>query len=183
MAHLFEAKEVAVIYSDEISRALLSVDSPYLQVIVQHFAPKQIQLSNGALDRKKLRDIIFTEPDEKIWLESFLHPLIRKKIITAHKQAKSAYVIIEIPLLYSLEDYPFIDRVLLVDAPYEVKIARITQRDGCSSKQAIAILDSQPSHDIRQRIADDVIINDGSLDILAESVCHLHKKYLQFSDS
>lgn len=130
------------------------------------------------MDRSKLRKIIFSNREEKLWLENFLHPLIKNTILNQLKEVSSPYCIIEIPLLYNKQNFSYLNRVLLVLAPEQIQMQRLCQRDHCSSAEVAAILATQLANLERQKIADDIIVNDRSLAELEKKVQDLHEYYL-----
>jgi dephospho-CoA kinase len=179
-AELFSELGVQVINADKISRELTAKDQTALNRIVAHYG-HEILTETGELNRRALRDIIFSNPKERIWLEQLLHPLIRQKIQEQVEACTTAYCIVEIPLLIDKKLYPYLNRILLVKAPIETQISRVVQRDQCSREQALAILAAQPDMNLRLQNADDVLVNDLRVDELKTAVHNLHQKYLQFA--
>lgn len=168
---------IHVINADHISRELTVKGSPALKEIVDHFGVDVLS-DDGTLNRKHLRELIFSHHDERRWLEQLLHPLIRQQLEEQIKGCTSAYCILEIALLLDKTNYPYLDKILLVTAPQEVQIARVMQRDQCSREHALAILSSQPDLDTRSKSADDILVNDSDIDDLKRKVTDLHQKYL-----
>ncbi|KTD17241.1 dephospho-CoA kinase [Legionella jordanis] len=180
VASFFKRKGVSVISADEISREITAPDGIALAMIVRHFG-ESIITANGELNRTALRHIIFQNPNERLWLEHLLHPLIRRRIMEEVKRSNSPYNMIEIPLLKDRDLYPYLNRILLITADKEQQIKRVMARDQCSRQQAEAILAAQPPDHARERIADDIIINHGSKQELELKIDNLHQQYLQFA--
>lgn len=178
VAKFFSELGVDVIDADRISRELTSKNTPYYQSILSHFGASVV-LGNGDLDRRRLRDIVFSDNKERLWLENLLHPAIRKKIEDKIKACTSPYCLIEIPLLFNKKHYPYLQKVLLVTAPLESQLDRVIKRDNCSKEQALAILATQPSLKQRMEAADEVLNNESGLIELKAKVNELHKKYLE----
>ena len=177
VAKLFSALGVPVIDADTIARDVVAKGTPTLKTIAQHFGG-HVLTEKGALDRKKLREIIFSHPNDRKWLENLLHPLIRQQMQAEIKQLSSHYCILAIPLLAeSSSPHPLVQHVLVVDAPESLQIERTMARDNISVDQASSILRSQVSREQRLSIADDVINNTGDLDDLKHQVATLHKKF------
>ncbi|MFA6303620.1 MAG: dephospho-CoA kinase [Legionella sp.] len=176
-AKLFAELGVDVINADLIAKELTAEQSPVLSLIEQHFGPN-ILLNDGKLNRKLLREIIFNDAQERLWLEQLLHPLIRERIQEHIQNCHSAYCVIEIPLLLDRSHYPYLNRVLLIHAPIEQQIQRVQERDHCSKEQALAILATQPDLELRLGLADDVVENDGGLEELRQKIGNLHTHYL-----
>ncbi|KTC93519.1 dephospho-CoA kinase [Fluoribacter dumoffii] len=180
VAELFSRLGIEVIHADKISRELTQKDKSAYKRILEHYG-NRILLDDGELDRSKLREIIFSDPKERDWLEHLLHPLIREVIKQRVAASLSPYCMIEIPLLISKEAYPYINRILLLCAPEELQISRLMQRDQCSKEQAQAILAAQPDIEKRLDSADDIVINNRDIEQLSQKVNDLHYTYLQES--
>lgn len=183
VAQHFSQLGIDVISADQLSRALVGRDEPALQKIIDHFG-QSILTTNGDLNRPLLRELMVKNDEERCWLESLLHPLIREKIQQGIHHCKSPYCIIEIPLLTDTSNYPYLNRILLVLADPEQQIVRIQSRDHCSHEQACALLaTTQADNNKRLSIADDVLVNDKSIDELKRQVEVLHTSYLYFARS
>lgn len=178
VAELFSELGIQVIYADKISKALTAKDQEAYMQIVTHYGT-EILTDDGTLNRRKLRSIIFSDAKERFWLEQLLHPLIRQKIKEQVDSSITPYCIAEIPLLIDKEKYPYINRILLVNAPIETQIARVIQRDQCTREQALAILAAQPGLNLRLKEADDVLMNNLGFNELKIAVNDLHHNYLQ----
>lgn len=141
-------------------------------------------LQGGAMDRKKMRERVFARPEEKKKLEDLLHPLIREESQLRITAAPGPYVVHVVPLLIESPDYRSrVDRVLVVDAPEDVRVARVQARSGLSIDEVRAIIRSQAPSAARLAAADDVVENGGTRDALRKQVAALHQKYLQFAGS
>jgi dephospho-CoA kinase len=139
---------------------------------------------DGAMDRKKMRDHVFADPAAKRRLEQLLHPLIREESARRIAAARAPYVVHVVPLLIESPDYRRrVDRVLVVDAPEDVQVARVRSRSGLSAEEVRAIMRTQVPRAERLAAADDVLDNGGSRDALRTQVAALHQKYLQFARS
>lgn len=177
---LFAKHGIQIINADHIARELTSPEQPAFKAIIEHFG-QEVLTSTGILNRPYLRRIIFNHTMERKWLENLLHPLIRTHIKALLDQSQSQYCIIEIPLLIDKTSYPYMDRVLAIMAPYEQRLKRLTQRDSCTEKEALLILAAQADDATYQSVADDIIINEGSIKDLEIKVTHLHQQYMQKS--
>lgn len=167
-----------VISADKIALALTEINQPAYAQIVEHFGSDVVH-HDGSINRKRLREIIFAQPEQRKWLEELLHPLIREQIAMYVEQSKKIYCVIEIPLLLDKSQYPYLNQILVVTAPQEVQIKRVIERDQCTREQALAILEAQPQLSQHLQYANDIIINDLNLAELKQAVEHLHHKYLQ----
>lgn len=172
---------VDVIDADLMSREVVKKGRPALDQIAARYARQNILLADGTLDRRALRDIIFENPGEKIWLESLLHPLIRDEIISRLERSTSAYSILSSPLLLETDQQSLCDRVLVIDAPESLQISRTIGRDNTNEQSVKAILANQLERSKRLARADNVIINDSDLETLQNAVRQLHQTYLSMS--
>ncbi|MBA2652234.1 MAG: dephospho-CoA kinase [Tatlockia sp.] len=181
VTELFKNHGAVIISADVAARELTQVNQPALMAIEKHFG-KSIIKPTGELDRKALRAKIFGDSEQRRWLEQLLHPLIRQLMQNKLKECTGPYALLEIPLLKTREDYPDLDRVLLVVTHSERAIERIILRDQCSREEAEAILAIQINEAInRVEIVDDLIENDSTITALAKKVEKLHQLYLQFA--
>jgi dephospho-CoA kinase len=182
VANIFAQLGVPVISADSIAKELTKINTSAYKAIIAHYGVR-IQSNYEELDRRKLRELIFSEPVERLWLEQLLHPLIRQEIKQRVRACKNPYCLAEIPLLQNFDDYPYINKILLINAPIEIQITRVIARDSCSREHALAIIDNQPSFEQRFGIANDIIINDKSINDLTQDIALLHQKYLKESYS
>lgn len=175
-ASLFSSFGLEVINADQISRELTTQGTPSYKEIVAHYG-KKILFQNKEINRRSLRDLIFTDAKERSWLESLLHPLIRNRLQERVTLSTTPYCVVEIPLLLSRQDYPYLNKILLITASKDLQIARVMQRDRCSKEQALAIISARWTFPLNQ--ADDVIHNDADLELFEQKIRKLHEKYLQ----
>lgn len=181
VSDLFAELGVPVIDADLIARELTKPGQPAFLEITKHFP--NIVLSNGKLNRKKLRTIIFNDPKERSWLEGLLHPIIEQKIYHRISAIFHPYCIVVVPLLLEVDSYPFIDRILVIDSPPDLQIKRVLDRDNAAIKTTKAIIDAQIEREQRLARADDIIDNSGSLDELEQSVKNMHQFYWDLATS
>ena len=176
--HFFKQQDIDIISADIISRELTEPGTPALAAIAAHFG-QHILTKDGALDRRALRDIIIQHPDERQWLESYLHPQIRSSIEVALAQTRSPYVVIEIPLLIRREDFPYLNQVLLLEVDQKIQIQRLMARDQCTEAEALKMIDMQPCQTTRRALANDVLQNDGDSAHFDACLEALHTRYLK----
>ncbi len=178
---LFKQYGASIIDSDAIARKIVQPYEPAYEKIVSHFSPLILDKEKN-IDRKKLRQIIFENNDEKKWLESLLHPLIRQEIKKQCEHVKTAYVIIDIPLLNDPKDFPYLDRILVIDCPEKLQLERITQRDNISQIEAKRMIHAQISRQQRNAFADDYMLNDTKdFNALKVAIQKLHECYSNYS--
>jgi dephospho-CoA kinase len=171
-----------IIDTDVIAHQITAANGSAIALIRQHFGPEYIA-SNGALDRPKMRTLVFANPEAKKALEGITHPLIRQETIKqAFQQAKGGapYLVFVVPLLLESGAWiDLIDRLVVVDCPVETQISRVMQRNNLPRAEVEKILQSQATRENRLAHADFVIENQGSLDQLIEEVNQLNQKILQ----
>jgi len=174
----FATHGVEVIDADVVARDLVAPGMPALREVVSTFGAAILD-SRGGLDRAAMRERVFADTNARRRLEAILHPRVRAVLRERASAARGPYVMLAIPLLVeSGGDYRWVDRVLVVDVPREVQHARLIARDGITDALADSMLDAQASRKQRLAIADDVIVNDGTLADLDQRVAALHAKYL-----
>jgi dephospho-CoA kinase len=167
-----------VIDTDLIAREIVEPGQPALDRIAESFGADFLD-SEGGLDRGKMRQAVFSSPEQKSRLEAILHPPISKEVIRRVAELDDPYCILVIPLYANSSAYAWIDRVLVVDVSEEVQIERVIARDLISRKQAHSILNAQTSRQDRLALADDVIDNSGNRGELQNEVEVLHQKYMK----
>ena len=139
-------------------------------------------LESNALNRKKMREHVFSNPAAKKKLEALLHPMIREESARRIAAAAGPYVVYVVPLLVESGDpRRGVNRVLVVDAPEEAQLARVRMRSALGADEVSAIIAAQAGRAERLAAADDVIDNSGTPDALRKQVAALHRKYLQFA--
>ncbi|MDH5936475.1 dephospho-CoA kinase [Vibrio splendidus] len=181
VANLFnEHFNIDIVDADIVAREVVAVGSDGLKQITDHFG-EAILLEDGALNRSKLRELIFSDPTEKQWLNDLLHPMIRNKIDSDLSKVTSPYGLLVAPLLVENQMQSMADRVLIVDVSTEVQIERTMSRDNVSREQVASILKSQASREQRLAVADDVIKNHTKNQELLPQITDLHQKYLAIS--
>jgi dephospho-CoA kinase len=164
--------------ADAISRELVQPGQPALTEIVAAFGSDMLT-SAGELDRRHMRERIFGDETARRALEAILHPRVRSELQTRARACMAAYCLLAIPLYAeSAQAYTWVDRVLVVDVPYEVQLARLMQRDGMTADYAQRALAAQATRVQRLRLADDAVDNTGSLSDLTRIVARLHARYL-----
>ena len=173
----FKRLGIKVVDADVASREVVKPGQSALTAIAQHFGADVIQ-ADGSLDRARLRALVFANPDERIWLERLLHPLINEYLRQELASATSAYAILVSPLLKETGQARFTNRILVVDVPEHVQLARTMARDSNSETQVKAIMAAQASRQSRLAMADDVIENDSGFEALDAAVQRLHERYL-----
>lgn len=180
VANLFAAEGITLVDADIVARDVVAQGSKGLEAIVSHFGA-EILTPEGELDRAKLRQRIFSHPEEREWLNQLLHPMIRQEMLAQVEKATSAYVIMVVPLLFENGLDRLVNRTLVVDISPELQISRTVKRDNVDASQVNNIINSQLSRSEKLARADDIIDNQGEISTLKREVLALHQRYLQLS--
>ena len=157
-----EAHGIHVVDADIKSRVVVEPGRPALARIVDRFGDA-VLLDNGQLNRPALREVVFRDPTQRLWLEELLHPLIREEIVNDLASAQSPYALLVSPLLIESGQHRMTERVIVVDVPESIQLARTAARDQVPLEQVRAIMEAQATRDDRLSQAHDVILNDGDL--------------------
>lgn len=182
VARMLNDQGIDMVDADDVAREVVKPGTQALKSIQNHFGDEIIQ-PNGELNRRRLREIIFANSDERGWLENLLHPLIGNEIQAQLENASSDYTLMVVPLLVGSPLQSLADRILVVDMPAALQIQRVCQRDEVCEEQARQTIASQASREQRLVIADDILVNDDSLESLQAKALKLHKKYLLLAKS
>ena len=174
----FKSLGITIVDADVASRTVVEPGKPALKEIEDHFG-SGIITAEGKLDRNNLREIIATDPEERKWLESVLHPKIGEQITKEISESTSVYTLFVAPLLLENNSQEMCSRVVVVDVPKDVQIQRTAKRDKVSSNQVEQMVAAQMKREKRLEKADDVLLNNGTIEDLEKQVEELHKKYIQ----
>ena len=169
---------IEIVDADIIAREVVEPGSEGLTRITEHYG-HEILLSDGTLNRRYLREIIFADVAEKQWLDALLHPIIRHRMLHQLNDVVSPYALLVIPLMAENNLQTLTNRVLVVDVDQNTQIKRTMIRDGISEQQAHAIINSQATREQRLAISDDVIENNTKNQQLLYQITKLHQKYLE----
>ena len=181
VARLFAARGATIVDTDQIAHGMTGPHGPAMPAIIAEFGAQYAD-AHGALDRAKMRALVFSDPTAKARLEAILHPRIRDAALAAAAAATGAYVIYDVPLLVESGTWKQrVSRVLVVDCPEDIQVSRVMARNGLQESQVLAIMANQATRAQRAAAADDIINNGGELDALEEQVAHFHDLYLAFS--
>ncbi|MBI5439329.1 MAG: dephospho-CoA kinase [Nitrosomonadales bacterium] len=178
VAALFAEHGAGIVDTDAIARRLTETGGGAIEAIRAAFGSGYIT-NDGALDRAKMRGLIFSDDGAKQRLEHILHPLIRKQAKVQLRQLQDKpYIILVVPLLPESPAFrQLVQRVLVVDCDENTRIARVIDRNKMTGEEVRAILARQTPRAERLELADDVIRNDTGMDSLSEQVSILHERY------
>lgn len=182
VAKFFTELGIKIVDADVVARQVVDKGQPALKEIAQHFG-HHIMIE-GQLNRTLLRELIFKNEAEKIWLNGLLHPLIRKEIIKQLEQAEGHYVILEAPLLFENKLDCMTDYDLVIDVSEDLQIERASKRDRISEEGIKAVIRSQISRPLRLQKANYCINNSKlSIEQLQSLVVELDEQFLQLKKS
>ena len=176
----FRSLGIIVLDADEISHQLKSKKTMVIKRIVDAFGPNVLN-PNKSLNRAALRQLVFTNPAARSQLETILHPEIQRHMQKAANRANTAYCVLSIPLLVETGQTEDFDRILVVEASAAIRRKRISHRSRLDANQIDAIFSAQVSDAERRKVADDLVINNGSFEALHGDIESLHRLYLQLA--
>jgi len=180
VADAFSRLGIVIVDADIIARQVVEPQTPGLRAIEAHFG-KDIINSDGTLNRRLLRERIFSRPEEKTWLNALLHPMIHQETQRQISAATSPYVLWVIPLLVENQLQHKANRILVIDVLPETQLQRTMLRDNVTRQHAEQILAAQATREARLAVADDVIDNNGAPETIASDVARLHAHYLTYA--
>lgn len=174
----FAEHGIDIVDADLASRAVVEPGQPALSEIANHFGDELLQ-PDGSLDRAALRQRVFADDAARQWLQRLLHPLINQYLRDHLEQASSPYALLVNPLLVETQQYRWCWRTLVVDVPVELQIERTMARDSNTREQVDNIVRAQASREQRNAVADDIIMNDTTIETLYSVVDEQHAEYLR----
>jgi dephospho-CoA kinase len=178
----FENLGVAVLDADQVSRIVVEPGQPALQAIAETFGAEML-LPDGQLDRRRMRERVFSDPAARKRLESITHPAIRHYLQTWLAAQTGPYCLLSVAILVEAGMQTLVDRVLVVDVPESLQLSRLQQRDGIDPTLAKGMLAAQASRDARLQAANDVLENTGSPEQTEAAVRQLHHFYLNLAEN
>ncbi len=179
VARQFGSLGVHWVDADDVAREVVEPGTPALAEVAEHFG-QGILTPEGALDRARLRQIVFEQPEQRAWLEGLLHPVIREELIRQlHPDDYNLpYVLLVSPLLLETDQHELVEKVIVVDVPVEVQIERTMGRDSNSREQVERIIAAQMPREQRLQRASAVIDNNQPSDKVAAEVQALHDAFM-----
>lgn len=175
IAEIFSHLGISIYLSDDKAKALMVSDDELKSKIIELFGHESYK--NGALNRAYIASKVFSDKAELDKLNAVVHPALKKDFdLWANKQ-KSPYIIKEAAILFESGANEGLDKVVLVEAPKELRVKRVMHRDGVSRESVLARMDKQWSDDRKRELSDYIIINDGERLVL-EQVLKIHKELI-----
>ncbi len=161
---------VPVVDADQVARRCVAVGTPGLEAVIARFGDGVLAV-DGSLDRAALAEIVFADASARRDLEAIIHPCIRAGIDATltelrDRPAPPEVAVVEHPLLVETGGYARVDTVLVVEAPIEMRIARLVAARGMAESDARNRISAQADDAERRAVADIVVINDGAIEAL-----------------
>lgn len=181
-AAAFAARGAPVLDADQVARDIVVPGSPALADIVRAFGAESLQ-PDGQLDRRRMRERVFRDADERRRLERITHPRIRERLVAWRDAQAAPYCILAVAILVESGMDALVDRILVIDTTPDRQLAWLTARDGIDPGLARGMLAAQASREQRLARATDVIANAGTPADLDQAVGRLHEAYLDMARS
>lgn len=172
---------VTIVDADLASRRVVAPGQPALAAIIDRFGDAMLQ-ADGTLNRRALREIVFSDATARRDLEAITHPAIGRELRRQIQASDTPYTVLVSPLLLEGAQKNLVHRILVIDAPAEVQVARTVARDEVPAEQVAAIMNAQMARAERLALADDVVENHGPLSLLHEQLERLHQTYLELAE-
>jgi dephospho-CoA kinase len=179
VSRMLTQKGFPIVDADEIARLVVEPGSPVLTSIMETFG-KEVLLPDGSLNREKLGSLIFNDKDKREKLNSIMHPAVRKEMIRQKEEwlEKGANtVIMDIPLLFESRLQSYVDKIIVVSATPQIQRDRLMARNGYTADEAEARINSQLSIAEKEKGADAVIDNNGTIEETEEQLNELLAKW------
>ncbi len=170
LAEIWARAGVPLVSADALAREVVEPGTPGLDAVVQAFGPEVLE-SDGTLNRQEVRNRVFSDPHRRRQLEEILHPLIarrREEWMEEESRKGAGLGVAEIPLLFEVGLEEEFDAVVVVDAPPEERLRRLTEVRGLTKKEALRIMAAQMAPEEKVKRADFVIHNWGTIEELEE---------------
>ena len=178
----FRVLGIPIIDADQIAKEIVSKEHHVLDQIVTEFGT-EILLENGELDRKKLKQLVFSDAKSLATLEAIVHPQIKSSILQQIKEIADSdkhapYIIIDIPLLIEKDYQHIFDHIIVIDCTTEQQIKRVMQRDGMDKNSICKIIKQQASRSQRKQVASHILDNSEEVEKLIQQVNQLHQHFV-----
>ncbi|MFT2111600.1 dephospho-CoA kinase [Marinomonas sp. 2405UD68-3] len=177
IASLFAKLNVDYIDVDDVAREVVKPGTELLGLIHDRYGPSMLN-DDHSLNRATLRHIIFNDLNEKKWLESITHPIIRSTTMEKLHKSTSKYCLLVHPLLFETRQNEICSDVISISVPQTLQIERVCKRDYSTKEDALKIIQTQISNQERIQKAKYVIENTGNMNELGDKVYAVHQQIL-----
>ena len=172
--------KIPVLDADMYAREAVEKGSAILARILARYGRK-VKTEDNSLDRQQLGEIIFNNPEEKIWLESQIHPYVRECFNRHLEQLEAAIVVFSIPLLFEAKLTHLVTEIWVVSCSFEQQIQRLTTRNNLSREQAITRINNQIPLAEKIALADIILDNSGDLEALYPQIDRAISSWLELN--
>ena len=179
---LFAELGVPVVDTDIISHQLMQPGQEAYLKTLQHFGSHILDPEHQTINRALLRQLVFSQAEQKDWLENMLHPLIRAQTLHQINQAAGSapYVLVVVPLMFETGFNRLLDHIIAIDCPPSCQLDRLTQRDHINDELARKMLRAQLNNEQRLQQADSIIKNVDNKS-RSQDVLKLHQRLMQIA--
>ena len=167
--YLAEVYQLPVLDADIYAREAVQLGSPVLSKIFERYG-SDVQLSDGTLNRKRLGEVVFSNPGEREWLEQQIHPYVRDRFHSELNTLDGSTVVLVVPLLFEAGMTDLVTEIWVVSCSPEQQLNRLMERDCLSFEQAQARLNNQLPLQEKVARADVVLDNSSTPEALLKQV-------------
>jgi len=181
---MFEKHGIPIYYADDRAKYLMQHEHFLIDQIKKNFG--EDVYVNGSLDRKALAAKVFNDPARLALLNSLVHPAVfrdTERWVEEQREKKVPYILKEAALLVETGSYKALDKLIVVTAPLNTRIERVTERDKVDEAEIIARVNNQLPEEEKVKLADFVITNSGTLEELEQQVLKIHQKMIEENSS
>lgn len=176
---IFELLDVPVYYADQRAKYLMQKDKVIKKKIIQAFG-KESYWSNGKLNRSFLAREVFSDKKKTLKINSIVHPAVGKDLMNWFKRVTAPYALYEAALMYESGSTQFLDKIIVVSAPLQLRVARVMARDKISRKNVMKRISKQIPQTEKEQLADEIIMNDGTQSLIGQIVA-MHHTLLEYA--
>ncbi|MEO5945489.1 MAG: dephospho-CoA kinase [Chitinophagaceae bacterium] len=180
VAKVFETLGVPVYYADDATKRLMNSNSALKALVIQHFG--KASYKNEELDRKHIADIVFKDKEKLALLNSITHPATIKDANEWIQQQTSPYIIKEAALLFETEAAKHLDYFIGVNAPLEIRIKRVMDRDNLSETEVMSRINRQMDEKEKMKRCDFIIINNDE-ELIIPQILKIHEKIISLANT
>lgn len=178
---LFEQLGVPVYYADERAKYLMQHEHYLIDLIKKNFG-SDVYDNGGALNRKLLAEKVFNNPEKLRVLNSLVHPAVfrdTERFVEEQQVKNLPYAMKEAALLVETGSYKNLDKLIVVTAPLEVRLQRVSQRDSAATEEILSRIRNQLPEEEKLKLADYIITNDKDIEHLKQQVLNIHEQLLE----
>jgi dephospho-CoA kinase len=173
---VFEVLNIPVYYSDQRAKELMVSNSALMEPLKTTFGNNTFD-TNGILNTAYLSSIVFSDEQKLKKLNSLVHPFVLEDfLLWCNECSKEKYVILESAIIFESGIESMLDHVIIVDAPLEIRLKRITERDNVSLEEVEHRMSTQLTTEVKNNLSKMIIFNDGKKSLI-DQILSLHKVF------